>query len=70
MAGLDGLGSAQVGVWFLAAIGALLVFVNLAPNTWQIRLEWRPAYGLALGLALGAAILTIAGPTPFLYFRF
>ena len=70
MAGLDGLGTAGMGAGFLAAVAALLAFVNAAPNTWEIRLEWRPAYGVAVGLALGAAILAIAAPAPFLYFRF
>jgi alginate O-acetyltransferase complex protein AlgI len=70
MVGLDGMGSVAAGGWFVAGIAALLVFVNAAPNTWQVRLEWRPAYGVAVGVALAAAILTIAGPTPFLYFRF
>jgi alginate O-acetyltransferase complex protein AlgI len=70
MAGLDGLGTAAVSGWLLAGIAALLVFVNVAPNTWQVRIAWRPAYGVAVGLVLAAAVLTIAAPSPFLYFRF
>jgi alginate O-acetyltransferase complex protein AlgI len=70
MAGLDGPGTAAVGGWLLAAIAALIAFVNLAPNTWEVRVAWRPAYGVAVGLALAAAILTLSAPTPFLYFRF
>jgi alginate O-acetyltransferase complex protein AlgI len=70
MAGLHGLDVGRAGLGFLAAVAALVAFVNVAPNTWEIRLAWRPAYGLALGAAIGAAILMISGPTPFLYFRF
>jgi D-alanyl-lipoteichoic acid acyltransferase DltB (MBOAT superfamily) len=70
MAGLHGLGTASVGAGMLAGIAGLVAFVNLAPNTWEVRLAWRSAYGLALGLATAAAILMITGPTPFLYFRF
>jgi D-alanyl-lipoteichoic acid acyltransferase DltB (MBOAT superfamily) len=70
MAGLEGAGTAAVGGWLLAAIAALIAFVNLAPDTWEVRLAWRPAYGVAAGLALAAAILTLSAPTPFLYFRF
>jgi D-alanyl-lipoteichoic acid acyltransferase DltB (MBOAT superfamily) len=70
MTGLRGLGTAGVGAGLLAAIAGLVAFVNLAPNTWEVRLVWRPVYGLALGVATAAAILMISGPTPFLYFRF
>jgi D-alanyl-lipoteichoic acid acyltransferase DltB (MBOAT superfamily) len=70
MAGLRGLGSAHVGAGLLAAIAGLLVFVNVAPNTWELRASWRPSYGIAMGIATAAAILMVAGPTPFLYFRF
>ena len=65
-----GFGTAQVGASLLAAIAGLVAFVNIAPNTWEVRLAWRPVYGIALGLAAAAAILMITGPTPFLYFRF
>jgi D-alanyl-lipoteichoic acid acyltransferase DltB (MBOAT superfamily) len=70
MTGARGLGTAGVGAGLAAGIAALVAFVNLAPNTWELRLAWRPVYGLALGLAAAAAILMISGPTPFLYFRF
>jgi alginate O-acetyltransferase complex protein AlgI len=75
MAGLHGLESAaaahvEVGSRLALGIAALLVFVNVAPNTWQVELRPRPAYGLALGVALAAAVLTIGNPSPFIYFRF
>jgi alginate O-acetyltransferase complex protein AlgI len=48
----------------------LLVFVNVAPNTWQIRLKPRVWQGAAVGLAAAVAIMTISQPHPFLYFQF
>jgi hypothetical protein len=70
MAGLHGLDAGRAGIRFLVGVAALVAFVNLAPNSWEIRLRWRPIYGLALGLAAAAATLMLSGPTPFLYFRF
>jgi alginate O-acetyltransferase complex protein AlgI len=74
MAGLHGIGSVHairaIGVTFGAMIVAALVWVNVMPNTWQVEIRPRPVYGLALGLAMAAAILQIAAPSPFLYFQF
>ncbi len=70
MAGLHGLDAGRAGTRFLVAVAALVAFVNLAPNTWEVRLRWRPVYGLVLGSAAATAILMLSGPTPFLYFRF
>jgi hypothetical protein len=74
MAGLNGLGTSTIrsgiGVSFAASIAAALAWVNFAPNTWQVEIRPRPLYGLALGLAMAAAILQIAAPSPFLYFQF
>ncbi len=75
MAGLHGVDStarlhAIVGVPFALLIGGLLVWVNVLPNTWQVKIRPRPVHGLALGLALGYAILLIGSPSPFLYFQF
>src|SRR5919204_4347718 len=53
---------------FLVTLGALLLVVHAAPNTWQIRLRPRLAYGVATGLAAALAIMTIAQPHPFIYF--
>jgi alginate O-acetyltransferase complex protein AlgI len=75
MTGVNGIGSttairSEVGFTFAALIAAALVWVNTVPNTWQIEIRPRPVYGLALGLAMAAAILQISAPSPFLYFQF
>lgn len=60
----------QVPLTFVALLAALLVFVNVAPNTWEFR--FRPSRRLALMTALlaVAAILMMSAPSPFLYFQF
>ena len=55
---------------FVALLVILLVFVNTAPNTWQIELVPRIRYGLALGLASALAIMSIAALQTFIYFQF
>jgi alginate O-acetyltransferase complex protein AlgI len=75
MVGLHGLGSAAqlralLPLKFALLMAALLVFVNGAPNTWQIRLRPRVWQGLVAGTAAAVAVMTIAQPHPFLYFRF
>ncbi len=75
MLGLRGIDSAasfgaRVGLWSALALGALLIFVNVAPSTahLQPRPTWR--WALLTGILLGAAVLAIAAPSPFLYFQF
>jgi alginate O-acetyltransferase complex protein AlgI len=76
MVGVNGLVGTDVGVLlpleFLSLMTALLIFVNVAPNTWEVRERFRPRvrYGLALGLAAAVAVMTIAAPQPFIYFQF
>ncbi len=75
MAGLHGIGSigalkAQAGTTFLLYVAALLVFVNVIPNTWEIKLTPRLRYGAAIGFAAGFALLLLAQPSPFIYFQF
>ena len=53
----------------LAVLG-LLVFVNVVPNTWEIKLEPRLRHGLAIGFAAGFALLLLAQPSAFIYFQF
>jgi alginate O-acetyltransferase complex protein AlgI len=55
---------------FVITLVALLVFVHFAPNTWEFRVRPRVAYGVATGLAAALAIMSIAEPHPFIYFRF
>lgn len=74
MAGAHGLGpaaaAARVAPALAAMIAGALLWVNFAPNTWDLNMRPRPGWALVLGLLLGAAILTIAQPSPFLYFQF
>jgi alginate O-acetyltransferase complex protein AlgI len=62
--------SALLASRFALTIGALLVFVNIAPNTWQVQFDGSFRKGLAYGALLASAILAIAGPSPFLYYQF
>jgi alginate O-acetyltransferase complex protein AlgI len=73
MLGLNGLrGSLPVDslVWPGVFIAALLVFVNTAPDTWDVRFRLNVRTGLAVGVALAVAVLAISGPSPFLYYQF
>ncbi|MDX6596159.1 MAG: alginate O-acetyltransferase complex protein AlgI [Gaiellales bacterium] len=62
--------SALLGTRFALTIAALLVFVNVVPNTWELRFNGSFTRGLGYGLLFGSAILAIAGPSPFLYYQF
>jgi alginate O-acetyltransferase complex protein AlgI len=70
--GLEGGGTLAnlLGSRFTLLILALLVFVNTAPNTWQIQFRPTLRTGFAFGLGLGTAILSIAAASPFLYYQF
>jgi alginate O-acetyltransferase complex protein AlgI len=75
MAGLKGLEPlaslrALVGGGFAAALLALLVFVNVVPNTWHLKVRPRVWQAVALGVLAAAAVLLINKPSPFLYFQF
>jgi alginate O-acetyltransferase complex protein AlgI len=75
MVGLHGLDpaarlNALLPLKFGLSVAALLLFVNLAPNTWQIRVEPRIWQGALAGAAAAVAIMTIAQPHPFIYFQF
>jgi alginate O-acetyltransferase complex protein AlgI len=75
MFGLNGLDSparisALLPARFAIALVALIVFVNAAPNTWQIKLQPRLWQGLAVGTGAAFAIMTISQPHPFIYFQF
>jgi alginate O-acetyltransferase complex protein AlgI len=62
--------SALLDTRFALAIAALLVFVNVVPNTWELRFNGSFTRGLGYGLLFASAILAIAGPSPFLYYQF
>jgi alginate O-acetyltransferase complex protein AlgI len=60
----------QVPLALVGILATLLVFVNIAPNTWEFR--FRPSRMLAVGTAVLATIcfLKLSAPSPFLYFQF
>jgi hypothetical protein len=75
MVGVNGLDpAARLGsllpLKFGLLVAALLVFVNVAPNTWQIRIRPRAWQGVAAGVAAALAVMTISQPHPFIYFQF
>ena len=73
MLGVNGLrGSLPLDtlLWPGVFIAALLVFVNVAPDTWDVRFRLNLRSGLAVGFALAVAVLAISGPSPFLYYQF
>ncbi len=60
----------QVPLVLIGLIAVLLVFVNVAPNTWEFK--FRPTRRLALATAVLAtwSVLMLSAPSPFLYFQF
>jgi alginate O-acetyltransferase complex protein AlgI len=75
MAGLNGVESLHrakflIGWNLTLLILAALVWVNFMPNTWEIKVQPKVRYGIVFGLLLGAAILTLSHPSPFLYLQF
>jgi len=73
MIGLNGVRGGKL-LPLAPALLALIVFgllwVNLAPNTWQIKPTPKLRYAVALGILLGASLLALSTPSPFLYFQF
>jgi alginate O-acetyltransferase complex protein AlgI len=59
-------------IGFLAALAIAAVTAHFAPNTFEIKHEWKPWSVAALSLGYTAALLAIASgqQTPFLYFQF
>ena len=70
--GVESIGRLQdlIPARFAIGLVALLAFVNLAPNTWEMRVAPRIRTGLVLGAAAAVAIMSIAQPHPFIYFQF
>ena len=56
--------------WIALLVAALVVFVNVAPDSWDVPLRLNVRAGLAVGAALAVALLAISGPSPFLYYQF
>ena len=80
MFGANGLGLADlslastlgtsVPLSLVALVTGLLVFVNVAPNTWEFRLRPRRHHAVMVS-AMGIwSVLLLSEPTPFLYFQF
>ncbi len=59
-----------LGSVLLALIVFGLLWVNLAPNTWQIKPAPKLRWAVALGILLGGSLLALSAPSPFLYFQF
>jgi alginate O-acetyltransferase complex protein AlgI len=72
LGGVERLGDLQLLLpgRFVVTLAALLVFVNVARNTWEVRARPRVAYGLVMGAAAAVAVMSIAQPHPFIYFQF
>ncbi len=70
--GVESLAMVQstVSMSFAVTLVAILAFVNLAPNTWQVEIVPRVRYGLALGTLTAIAIMSIDQVHPFIYFQF
>ncbi len=62
--------AAAVTPTFAAMLAAGLLWVNLVPNSWELRFRPRKLWAVAFGLLLGAAVLAISEPQPFVYLRF
>ena len=61
---------ATVPLLYGVIVAALIVFVNVAPNTWEFRLVPSRTRAIVLGLASAWCILVLTAPSPFLYFQF
>lgn len=79
MFGMNGMGlsdltntslATSISALFIAQIFGLLVWVNLAPNTWEYELRPRRVTALAMGAGLAVSVVLLAVPSPFLYFQF
>lgn len=81
MFGMNGLGLSSIDWWgaaaggsvqlvFVMLLAALLVFVNTAPNTWEIKFAPSTRNALAFAAMSVWCIVLLAAPSPFLYFQF
>jgi alginate O-acetyltransferase complex protein AlgI len=68
--GVSGEGILRVAPLLAAFIVGGLLWVNLLPNTWEIQPRPKLRYALLLGILLGASLLALSKPSPFLYVQF
>jgi alginate O-acetyltransferase complex protein AlgI len=68
--GVAGAGIMRVAPVLAAFIAGGLLWVNLLPNSWQVKPAPKLRYALLLGILLGASLLALSKPSPFLYFQF
>ena len=65
-----GTGAGQLAPVFAGLIVGGLLWVNLLPNTWQIRPAPKLRWVVVLGLLLAASLLAMSRPSAFLYLQF
>lgn len=65
-----GTAAGQIAPVFAALIVGGLLWVNLLPNTWQIKPAPKLRWVFALGLLLAASLLAMSRPSAFLYLQF
>jgi len=71
MAGLRGIGSLRlVSPIYVASLAIAASMAFMLPNSWEFRLQPRPAYAYALAAMLIASVLLLGTGSPFLYFQF
>ena len=68
--GVSGGGSMRLAPALAGLIVGGLLWVNFLPNTWEIKPSPKLRYALLLGVLLGASLLALSKPSPFLYFQF
>jgi hypothetical protein len=55
---------------YYLALGVAAAIAFFLQNSWEFRLEARPAYAYGLAGMLIASVLLLGGGSPFLYFQF
>lgn len=68
--GISGHGLLAPRSLLLGFIAFGLLWVNLAPNTWEIKPKPRLRWAIVLGVLLGGSLLAMSAPSEFLYFQF
>jgi hypothetical protein len=68
--GVNGDGTLRLAPILAAFIAGGLLWVNLLPNTWEIKPEPKLRFALLLGLLFAASLLALSKPSAFLYVQF